>query len=88
MKKPVLVGVFFVVVVLAVLVYSSFHLSTFGVDVCMNYQGRVACATAKAANKETALENAMQTACAQIASGVTETIGCSRTEPAKETWLP
>lgn len=87
MRKPVLVGVIFVFVVLGVLVYSSFHLSTYGVEVCMNYNGRTACATAKGANKETALENAMQTACAQIASGVTETIGCSRTEPAKETWL-
>ncbi len=88
MKRPVLLGVLFVLLVLGVLVYSSFHLSTYGVEVCMNYNGRTACATAKGANKETALDNAMQTACAQIASGVTETIGCSRTEPAKETWLP
>jgi hypothetical protein len=88
MKKPVLVGILFAVVVLAVLVYSSFHLSAYGVEVCMNYGGRTACATAKGTSKETALESAMQTACAQIASGVTDTIGCSRTEPAKETWLP
>jgi len=88
MKKPVLVGVIFVLVVLAVLVYSSFHLAAYGVEVCMNYNGRTACATAKGASKETALDSAMQTACAQIASGVTDTIGCSRTAPAKETWLP
>jgi hypothetical protein len=88
MKKPVLVGIVFVLVVLAVLVYSSFHLAAYGVEVCMNYNGRTACATAKGASKETALDSAMQTACAQIASGVTDTIGCSRTAPAKETWLP
>jgi hypothetical protein len=88
MKRPVLLGVLFVVLVLGVLVYSSFHISTYGVEVCMNYNGLTECATANGANKETALENAMQTACAQIASGVTETIGCSRTAPAKETWLP
>jgi len=87
MKKPVLVGIVFVLVVLAVLVYSSFHLAAYGVEVCMNYNGRTACATAKGASKETALDSAMQTACAQIASGVTDTIGCSRTAPAKETWL-
>jgi hypothetical protein len=87
-KKPVLVGILFAVLVLGVLIYSSMHLGNYGVDVCMNYNGRTACATAKGASKENALENAMQTACAQIASGVTETIGCSRTQPAKETWLP
>jgi len=88
MKKPVLAGIIFVVVVLGVLIYSSFHLSAYGVEVCMNYKGRTACSIAKGASKETALESAMQTACAQIASGVTETVGCSRTAPAKETWLP
>jgi hypothetical protein len=87
MKKPVLLGILFVVAVLGVLVYSSFHLSTFGVEVCMNYNGRTACATAKGTSKQTAFDSAVQTACAQIASGVTETIGCGRTEPAKETWL-
>ncbi len=88
MKKPVLIGVIFVLVVLGVLVYSSFHLSAYGVEVCMNFNGRTACATAKGASKEGALESAMQDACGQIASGVTETIACGRTEPAKETWLP
>ena len=88
MKKPVLVGVLFALLILGVLVYSSFHLSTYGVEVCMNFNGQSACATAKGTSKETALESAMSTACAQIASGVTETIACGRTEPAKETWLP
>lgn len=87
MKKPVLIGVLFALVVLGVLVYSSFHLSTYGVEVCMNYKGSSACATSKGADKQTALDSAVQTACAQIASGVTDTIGCARTEPTKETWL-
>jgi hypothetical protein len=88
MRKPVLVGVIFVLVVLAVIVYSSFHLTAYGVEVCMNFNGRTACSTAKAASKEDALQNAMSTACGQIAFGVTDSIACSRTEPAKETWLP
>lgn len=87
MKKPVLIGIVFAVVVLGVLIYSSLHLAAYGVEVCMDYQGRTACSTAKGASKETALESAVQTACGQIASGVTETIGCGRTEPVKETWL-
>jgi hypothetical protein len=87
MKKPVLAGILFALVVLGVLVYSSFHLSAYAVEICMNYKGNSACATSKGADKQTALESAMQTACAQIASGVTDTIGCARTEPAKETWL-
>jgi hypothetical protein len=87
-KKPVLVGVIFVLVVLGVLIYSSLHLAAYGVEVCMNFGGRSACSTAKAATKDEALQNAMTTACGQIAFGVTDTIACSRTEPAKETWLP
>ena len=88
MKKPVLIGIVFVVVVLGVLIYSSMNLAAYGVEVCMNFNGRTQCSTAKAATKETAVETAIQTACGQIASGVTETIACGRTEPAKETWLP
>jgi hypothetical protein len=88
MKKPVLVGVIFVLVVLGVIVYTSFHLAAYGVEVCMNFGGRSACSTAKGTSKEEALQNAMQTACGQIAFGVTDTIACSRAEPAKETWLP
>lgn len=87
MKKPLLIGLLFGLAVLGVLVYSSFQLSVHTVEICMNYKGQSACATSKGADKQTALDSAVQTACAQIASGVTDTIGCARTEPTKETWL-
>ena len=47
MKKPVWVGILFVIVVLAVLVYSSMNLAGFRVEACMSYQGQTNCRTAK-----------------------------------------
>ena len=40
MRKPVLFGVIFVVIVLAVIVYSTLNLAKFQVEVCMTVQRR------------------------------------------------
>ncbi len=87
MKRPVLIGIFFVIAVLAVLIYSTMNLSSARVEVCMDFQGRHACSTAAATTKDYALRSATQTACAQISSGVTDTIGCQNTNPASVRWL-
>ena len=40
MKKPVVVGIAFVVAVLAVLIYSTMNLAQYRVEVCMAFNGR------------------------------------------------
>jgi len=86
-KKPVLIGVVFVLVVIGVLIYSSLNLATYRVEVCMTFNGKSSCRTAAGSTKDTALQAAITNACAEIAFGVTETIACGRTEPSRETWL-
>ena len=40
MKKPVLFGIIFVLIVLGVIVYSSFNLAKVRLEVCINFNGR------------------------------------------------
>ena len=86
-KKPVLIGVVFLLAVLGVLIYSSMNLAQHRVEVCMTFNGQTSCRTAAGATQETALRTAIDNACAGIASGVTDSIACSNTQPSKETWL-
>jgi hypothetical protein len=87
MKKPVLVGILIVAVILGIIVYSSMNLAAYRVEVCMAFNGKTNCRTASGSSEEFALRSATTNACAEIASGVTETIGCEQTKPEKVTWL-
>jgi hypothetical protein len=86
MKKPVLLGVLFLAIVLGVIVYSSMNMSGFRVEVCMEYKGRTSCRTASGAQEDFALRTAISNACGEIASGVTDTIGCQSTPPKSVVW--
>ena len=83
MKKPVLFGIIFVLIVLGVIVYSSFNLAKVRVEVCMQFNGRTNCKTASAATEEFAMQAAVTNACGEIAFGVTETVACEHATPAK-----
>ena len=87
MKKPVLVGVIFVLAVLAVIVYSTMHLAKYRVEVCMTFNGQTQCRTASADTEEHALRSATSNACALIASGVTDSIACEHGNPQSVRWL-
>jgi len=86
MKKPVLLGILFIAAVLAVIIYSSLSLAQHRVEVCMQYQGRSACRTAAGSTRDFALRTATANACAQIASGVTDSTACERSEPVRVSW--
>jgi hypothetical protein len=81
MKKPVLVGIVFALIVLFVIVYSSMNLSQHKVEVCIAFNGRSACRTAAGATEEFARRTAITNACGEIASGVTDSIACENTQP-------
>ena len=70
-------GLSFVVLV----VYWSLHLGQVKVEVCLEFRGRSNCGTAAAPNEEEAIRTATDNACATIASGMTDSIACSRTPP-------
>jgi hypothetical protein len=87
MKKPVVLGILFVLAVVAVMLYSTLNISRYRVEVCMQFDGRMNCAKAAAESKQAALQTAVQTACAPISGGVTDTIRCQNTQPATVNWL-
>lgn len=86
MKKPVWVGMLFLLVVFGVILYSTMTMSKFRVKVCMQYNGQQNCATASASTEAFALRQAVSTACAPISGGVTATLACERTEPSSKEW--
>ena len=86
MKKPVIIGLAFLVVVLGVLIYSSMDLSTYKVEVCVEFSGRSTCKVASGTTEEFALRTAITNACGVIASGVTETLACQGAPPKSITW--
>jgi hypothetical protein len=89
-KKSVLLGILFIVVVLVAIVYTSMSAGTnrYRVEVCMEFQGRTACRTAAAATEQGALRTAQDNACALISSGVTDTMQCGTyTRPTSVKWL-
>ena len=87
MRKPVLAGVIFVLIVLGVIIYSSMNLAKHRVEVCINFNGRTNCKTASAATEEFAMQAAVTNACGEIAFGVTDTVNCEHTPPSKITRL-
>lgn len=87
MKKPVLVGIIFVAVVLGVLIYSSLNLAKHRVEVCITFHGNASCRIASGTTQEFARHTAITNACSQISSGVTDSIACENTEPTKVTIL-
>jgi hypothetical protein len=85
MKRPVLLGILFVVAVLAVIIYSSMNLARYRYEVCMQYEGRTSCKTASGATADFAKQTAITGACAEIASGVTGTVACGQSTPIRVT---
>ncbi|MEA2625410.1 MAG: hypothetical protein QOD06_1455 [Candidatus Binatota bacterium] len=71
--------------VVAVVVYSSFEVSDYECDVCVSFDGRESCRKVTAKTEADALRGAIDNACALVASGVTQTMRCTRSEPTRST---
>jgi hypothetical protein len=56
--------------------------STFNCHVCMSFNGKKNCAKAIGSDKDSCISTAKDNACALIASGMTDSIRCSQSEPA------
>jgi hypothetical protein len=77
----------FVIGFLGLMLYSTLHGPRFRVEVCMDYQGRTNCRTVNAKSEAAAVRSASENACADIASGVTDTMRCDASEPKSVRWL-
>jgi hypothetical protein len=87
MNKTVVIGVVFVVAVLAFLLYSSMHIAQYRVEVCVAFRGQTSCRTASADSQDHALRSAQTNACALLVSGVTDTMQCEHATPTSVRWL-
>jgi hypothetical protein len=86
-NRIAILGVLFTAAILLLVLYSTMGNAKYRCEVCVAYQGRNACRTASAATKEQAERTAKENACAQIASGVTDSIACDNTTPVSVIWL-
>ena len=88
MKKPaVILGIAFAAAVLAVLIFTTIGTNQFRCEVCITFNDRKACRTAGASTEAQAVRTATENACAQIASGVTDSMACESTPPVSVKWL-
>ena len=65
----------------AALVYTTRSEGAVECSVCIDYGGRSACRTVRAASRDEALAGAIRNACAVLSSGVTRGLECDRTPP-------
>jgi hypothetical protein len=72
---------------IALVLFTTLEGPRFRVQVCMSFEGRDACKIVKAHSEDGALRSAIQNACADIASGVTNTVKCEKSEPKSVLWL-
>src|SRR2546430_6701526 len=68
-------------VLMGYIVYSSLGLSKFRCEVCMEFRGGTACRTALGSTREEAIRTAADNACAQLTSGMTDSMSCTQTPP-------
>jgi hypothetical protein len=69
--------------IVALVVARSFQAGQVRCEVCIEFRGRQACRAVDAKTEQEARHSAVNNACAYLASGVTDTMACERTEPAK-----
>jgi hypothetical protein len=81
MKKTALIGILFAVAVIGLLIYSTMNMAQHRVEVCMQFNGHTQCKTTAGQTEDFALRTAKSNACAEISSGVTDTIQCEHAEP-------
>ena len=87
MKKPGIYIAVFILIVVALILYSTLAGKRYRAEVCMTFHGRSACKTVTGKSEESVLRGGITNACADIASGVTETMSCEQSPPQKVTWL-
>jgi hypothetical protein len=69
------------VVLMAVVVYSSLQIGGVRCEVCIQFEGREVCRAVDGTTEAEALSAATTNVCALLTSGVTNTLACERTPP-------
>ena len=86
--KSLLLGGAFALVMGGLIWYASVSLGGHHCEVCLSYRGAEACRSAEGSTVEEARRTAVDLACAELASGMTESLRCQNTPPARVTCDP
>jgi hypothetical protein len=81
MKRSTLFTIAALLAFAALLLYSTLSAQKAECEVCVTFNGRENCATARGADEVEAERSAQTTACGTIASGMAETINCGNVRP-------
>lgn len=74
--------------VVGVVVYSSLQVGHIRCEVCIEFRGRQSCRAVDGNSAQEARMSAINNACAQLASGVTDSMACERTPPTRDSCTP
>ncbi len=66
---------------MAFIVYRSLHVSGYRCSVCISFRGQDVCRTVDGPSEREARQAATTNVCAFLASGVTDSLACERTQP-------
>lgn len=83
MKSTSWVALVGLTAIIGIVVYTSFEVGGVRCEVCITFDGRSACRAVDGNTEEDALAAARTNTCAQLASGVTDSMACERTTPSR-----
>ena len=86
MKIGLIVAVFLLGFI-ALIAYSTMQGKNYRAEVCMSFEGRHACKKVSSKSEQAAIRAGTEGSCADIASGVTDTMKCIAAEPDTIKWL-
>ncbi len=81
MGKTTKATVLFLALLVTGVVYRSLTIARYECDVCVTFGSQRVCRTAASGDRKAAIESAVTSACATLASGMTESIRCQNTPP-------
>ncbi len=70
-----------IVATAGLLVYSMLQQAKVSCEVCVTFRGNTQCRTALGPTRSEAIRTATTTACASLASGMTDSVACTNTPP-------
>lgn len=82
MKRGTIITLVVLALFAALLLFNTLSAQKVECNVCVEYKGGKNCAGASHESREEAIKSAQTTACGTLASGMNESIACSRVEPA------
>lgn len=85
-KLPVILGVGFIAIFVALMLISTRGNAKFRCEVCVTFEGRTVCRNGAAPTQMEAERIASDTACTDLSSGMTSLVQCQNNAPRKVTW--